>query len=223
MAMARADDRSPLSLRERVRVRADSGFTLVELLLVLVLLAMMAALAWPAIERPWSKHRLRAAADRVRTEWCLARIEAIRSGKAYVFQYTLGGRSFRTQRRPEGPDDEPWAWERSETAKPAAAGLAAPEASAVRSTTKILPEHVVFGAMTINRESAAATAGVEPPLVAPAGGGWSDAVCFYPDGTTSNVRLVLLNDRGSRVELTLRGLTGTVIVGEVQSQEERLP
>ena len=55
------------------------------------------------------------------------------------------------------------------------------------------------------------------------GGGWSDSICFYPDGTTSDVRLVLLNDRGNRVELTLRGLTGTVIVGDVQAPEERLP
>ena len=35
-----------------------SAFTLVELLLVLGLLTMMAAMAWPALERPFSNHRL---------------------------------------------------------------------------------------------------------------------------------------------------------------------
>lgn len=200
-----------------------AAFSLVELLLVLGLLTMIAALTWPALERPFSNHRLSAAADVIRREWCLARIEAIRSCSTHAFQYTLGDRSFRTQRRAEEPDDEPWAWERREAVEPAAAALSAPEAPALPSTTKTLPEHVVFGAMTMNMDLAAATAGLEPQLVRPVGGGWSDSICFYPDGTTSDVRLVLLNDRGSRVELTLRGLTGTVIVGDVQAPEERLP
>jgi prepilin-type N-terminal cleavage/methylation domain-containing protein len=200
----------------------DTGFTLVELLLVLGLLVIMAALAWPTLERPFSNQRLSAAADLVRTAWCQARIEAVRSGSAQAFQFTPGDRSFRTQRRAAEPDDEPWAWQRREAAGSSSV-LSPPEAPALPGATKTLPEHVVFGAVTMNGDAAAPTAGPGPQRAGPADGGWSDPICFYPDGTASDVRLVLLNDRGSRVELTLRGLTGTVIVGAVRSPEERWP
>jgi Tfp pilus assembly protein FimT len=188
----------------------------VELLLVLGLLAMVAALVWPVVERPFSRQRLRAAADVIRAEWCLARIEAIRSGSTYAFQCIAGGKQFRTQRLAEAPDTAPWAGQRQEAAEP-------PEAPALPSITKTLPEHMVFGALSMTADSAAAPAGSEPQAVGSTADGWSDSICFYPDGTTSDARLVLVNERGNRVELTLRGLTGTVSVGEVQEPAERWP
>ena len=42
-------------------------------------------------------------------------------------------------------------------------------------------------------------------------------VFFYPDGTTSTVRLVLTNEKQRVVEVWLRGLTGTVRVGPIQA------
>jgi Tfp pilus assembly protein FimT len=42
-------------------------------------------------------------------------------------------------------------------------------------------------------------------------------VFFYPDGTTSTVRLVLANEKQRVVEVWLRGLTGTVRVGPIQA------
>jgi hypothetical protein len=48
-------------------------------------------------------------------------------------------------------------------------------------------------------------------------------VFFYPDGTTSNAVVQLQNDRGRFVELTLRGMTGVVTIGEVALAEDRRP
>ena len=48
-------------------------------------------------------------------------------------------------------------------------------------------------------------------------------ILFHPDGTTSDARLVLKNDRGRAMELSLRGLTGTVTVGEMLDIEQLLP
>jgi hypothetical protein len=45
--------------------------------------------------------------------------------------------------------------------------------------------------------------------------GWSQPIFFYPDGTTSSVRLWLRNKDGRMIELYLRGLTGVVKVGNV--------
>lgn len=45
--------------------------------------------------------------------------------------------------------------------------------------------------------------------------GWSQAVKFYPDGTCSNGRWALLAEDLNRVEVELRGMSGTVRVGKV--------
>ena len=49
---------------------------------------------------------------------------------------------------------------------------------------------------------------------------WSDPIFFYPDGTTSDAQLTLKNEEGRAIELNLRGLTGTVEVGDILAVEE---
>ena len=66
-------------------------------LLVLALMAAVAALAWPTVRRQFDNYRLRTAADMMRTEWCLARIEAMRSGCVYTFRNSREGNRFFTQ------------------------------------------------------------------------------------------------------------------------------
>jgi prepilin-type N-terminal cleavage/methylation domain-containing protein len=191
--------------------KVQQGYTLVELLLVLGLLAAIGALAWPALERPFANRRLRVAADVVRTEWSLARVEAIRSGGPCVFRYAAGGRQFCRERQ-AGESPVAAVTEQQEEPLPAA------EAAASPSTPKKLPEGVFFSAAGVPLDLQAAAADAEP-----AESDWSEPIFFYPDGTTSDARLVLANDRGKHVELTLRGLTGTVSIGEVLTDEEQSP
>jgi hypothetical protein len=49
---------------------------------------------------------------------------------------------------------------------------------------------------------------------------WSPPILFYPDGTSSTVRLVLTNDRATYVTLKIRGLTGVAEVSDFLSAEE---
>ena len=80
-----------------------------------------------------------------------------------------------------------------------------------------LPEGITFYADDPALDAPAGTAAGgsdEPPLGAQV---WSDPILFCPDGTTSGARLQLKNDYDCTIELSLRGLTGTVTVGEVQS------
>ena len=44
---------------------------------------------------------------------------------------------------------------------------------------------------------------------------WSAPIYFYPDGTSSDARLQICNDRNGAIELMLRGMTGVVKVGDV--------
>jgi prepilin-type N-terminal cleavage/methylation domain-containing protein len=213
---------------------AHRGFTLVELLLVLALLTIIASLTALALRRPFANQRLDAAADMVRTQWCLARNEALRSGATYSFQFAVGGNSFRVQRCSDEPGDESRNWEAGSREQGAGSGasalLPAPSSPlpAHSGAAKFLPEHTLFDTMTWNSEIGSQrsevrdqTSDLRPLTSAP--GGWSDSIYFYPDGTTSDVRLVLVNDQGSLVELTLRGLTGAVAVSHVRAAGERLP
>lgn len=52
---------------------------------------------------------------------------------------------------------------------------------------------------------------------------WSEPILFYPDGTTSTAVLLLQNQYNRCVELSLRGLTGTVDIGEIYAAEGPFP
>ena len=82
-----------------------------------------------------------------------------------------------------------------------------------------MPDGVEFMPIETAPDAATPTGGPGRP----AGSGtpdWSDPIFFYPDGTTSDAQLTLKNDQGRSVELNLRGLTGTVDVGDILSVEE---
>ena len=67
-----------------VRRKRRDGLTLIEILLVLAIVIMVAALALPAMNGTFDAQRLTRAADMVRSDWSRARVEAIRSGQEWV-------------------------------------------------------------------------------------------------------------------------------------------
>ena len=77
--------------------------TLIEVLLVLALLVVLASMTWPALDRPMANQRLRKAADRVRTAWTRARIDAMSTGQTILFQCTLESDQYTIQSQ-AGPE-----------------------------------------------------------------------------------------------------------------------
>jgi prepilin-type N-terminal cleavage/methylation domain-containing protein len=63
------------------------GFTLAELLLVLALLVLMSAIAWPTLSRPLGTTKLREAARGLCNELARGRMRAIETGNVLVFRY----------------------------------------------------------------------------------------------------------------------------------------
>ena len=66
------------------------GFTLLEVLLVLGLLVMLAAVAWPSLSRPLAATRLREGARELCNELARARLRAIETGNVLVLRYEAG-------------------------------------------------------------------------------------------------------------------------------------
>lgn len=205
-----------LCSRRRPRRRA---ITLVEILLVLCLLLIIASMAWPVLDKTFDAQRLRKAADQVRAEWARARVKALSTGRIHIFQYAVGADRYATHRRVSSQVDAGGA------ARDVPPGFT--QASYHNPTPfggeRKLPEGVRFVASETIVDSRAEMVAADADSFRSADLGWSEPIFFYPDGTTSTARLVLKNRRGRTIELALRGLTGVVTVGDVQTPQEMLP
>jgi Tfp pilus assembly protein FimT len=204
--------------------------TLLEILLTLCLLVILASLTWPALGRPMATQRLRAAVDQVRTEWVHARVKAMSSGQPHTFRYTLDGDSYLLEA--EANEDDV-----SETtsANPTnTAGQDSGDSADSRSQHHRLPDKIRFitgqAAGQSGTQSAASgvqsTAfGSQSPAASAASSAAGDSaslsqpIFFYADGTSSDAQVSLRNEYGQTVALSLRGLTGVVLVSEVRSAE----
>jgi type II secretory pathway pseudopilin PulG len=181
--------------------------TLVEICLVLALMVIIAAIAVPAMVGTFSRAALTGGGAIVRGGLAKARLTAMQSGQIQVFRFELKGARFQLVRlnqvslpeseelRPDDPDAEH------------AAG------DVLRLPENRLPDGVIFAAGDV-----ATSAQVMATLDSPKDGPWSDPILFNPDGTTSDASLLLQNDQGLTIRVTLRGLTGIASVSEVGNE-----
>jgi prepilin-type N-terminal cleavage/methylation domain-containing protein len=176
------------------------GFTLLEVLLVLVVIVMLAAMAYPSIEAMYSDVRLNAAADQIRAAWADARGKAIEEGRPYRFAVQPDGQ-YRVA--PDGADF----WNGGDT--PAAATSSDTPPLVLEDS---LPKGVTFADGGINGGNADPSAGDSGP--------WQTIVRFLPDGTASqDVEIVFQAESGGRpLSLRLRGLTGSVTTPQAGGQ-----
>jgi hypothetical protein len=191
---------------------------LVELLLVLAILALIAATAWPSLERSLADQRLRDSADMVRAEWQHARAKAMSSGVAYQFCYTAEDRTYWI----EPCEDVDASAEAS--ASSGGGGSSSSEADRLE-----LPEEVTFVEGKVGEPSAEGMASEEAPAMersaveVPEDGEPNAPVVFSPDGTCSSAELTLRNEHERSITVTIHGLTAIAVVGEVFDAEEGRP
>ena len=182
---------------------ARSAFTFLELLLTLAILAITAAFAWPALDRPLAEQRLQKAAEAITAAWIGARVDAIESGQTCRFSYTPGGNRFRIER-----DDAASALGAELNLIADAAGLAEPNST----REETLPDGVLFYSEDMPRVDIDRPAPVEE--IASDALSWSEPLAFEPDGSSADFRVTLRNQYGTTVEVSLRGLTGVATIGE---------
>ncbi len=186
------------------------AFTLMELMLTLSLLVIIAALAWPVMDGPFANLRMRKAADKVRAEWVTARVEAMDTGRTFVFRYVPEKDRFiiKPHVRTETSGDQEYT------------GFGERSAATVCDS---LPQGITFLASQTESDTRASGFGLDSDPTVDSTSDWSDPILFYPDGTTSSAELTLRDKDGRCINLKLRGLTGVVKIGEVYSGERGLP
>jgi prepilin-type N-terminal cleavage/methylation domain-containing protein len=190
------------------------GFTLLEILLVLAIMAAITGMVWPALMRALTDHQLRVGAQVVRDELSNTRRQAVDTGLMYQFLYEPGGRRFCSIpcERESAPADNRRVRITANTAideLPRRAGelpegLVFPKDSVISFQTQRLPSELFAGL---------------PGADSLATVGWSDPVLFHTDGGAEGPN-VTLSDPRKRLVVTveIRDLTGSVKVGNVEQE-----
>lgn len=184
--------------------RGPGGFTLFEMLLVLVLISIMLALAWPALGRLSTRQQLVQSGELARIRLMAARVHAIEQGLPYQFRFEPGG-----QRYCILPGDS--------SAEPAVdsggGAVQLPVASGKlpgRVTFDDLETGTTGGGMIPQPRFSALPDARDLAIVS-----WSPPIVFQADGTGPDQTITLTDPQESRsVVIALRGLTGGVIVSD---------
>ncbi len=196
------------------------GFTLLELMLVLVVLVVAAALVWPLADRAFATQTLRSSADVVRAAWVDARVKAITTGQPHVFFFQPGTDAFHVEPfRGTSPEAELLSQDELMNVQQ--------EFAMIGHVKKTLPDGITFeiGGLEFDTRGAALEElstrgqGFQARSQAPRPLGaedpdamWAPPLYFYPDGTTSTAKVGITNEHGLIIVISLRGLTGTVSV-----------
>ncbi len=199
------------------RATRRRGVTLLELLLVLAVLTLLGAVAWPSLDRSLADQRLRNAADMIRAQWTQAQVRAVASGTVQYFRNEPGGRYYWLQ----SDDDAVAAGSTSNKGSlPLSGGFPA--------DALLLPDDVTFDEATVEvaalddaLDAYGQSMGADSAAL---GNDTSDAtIAFYPDGDCSSVRLVLRNSYDQCIAVSLQGLTGLATVSDVFAGKDAAP
>ena len=218
--------------RSSGRRMSVSGFTLLELLLVLTLLVVIGGIASQSLRGPIESQRLRRSSELLRIALGRARVKAMQSGQTQVFRYEIAGRRYQTH--PLALDSEASEWgldafgqsdELAQINDPNNPDVfSATRAKQVNTLAELryqLPEGIVFQQGATELDLRMSLAQEELATLDQAMQNWSQPILFYPDGSTSEARLFLSNQAGQRfVAIRLRSLTGIPVVSGVLSPEE---
>jgi Tfp pilus assembly protein FimT len=181
------------------RPRQRPSYTLLEVTLVVALLAIVTALAYPSIDGMYGHHRLTAALDEVRAAWAAGRAHAIEEGQAYRFSVVLGKGNFRLA------PDSPEYWEGG---NPTPSGNG-PQPVVVAGA---LPRGVTF-ANGAGGNAAPGGANPDTVLASVSPGQYQTLAVFLPDGTARDDVEIRFNVRGAApAVIRLRSMTGVVSV-----------
>ncbi len=176
------------------------GFTLLELMLVLGVIVAVLAMAAPMLHRSFSYQTLKSGADQVRAAFTDARAKSIKTGNVYAFLY-----SPKTDIYTIAPFINSYS-------------IINPEIiSTVQNPPPMqqLPRGIQFVGAAVSQDARAQFESEDAPL--PPGG--MTPILFYPDGTSQDASLVIINENGELIRVDLRGLTGLSSTNRMSTED----
>jgi cytoskeletal protein RodZ len=182
-------------------------------------MVVIAALVWPALDKPFAAQRLRTSADQIRAELTRGRVAAMQSGRLHVFSVDPSTGRFLVHPADEATDNDatsPTTMSTTSTTPTVLRGQALPDGIRLQellAVDDVTPLPQVAQAQTAALPTAAPSApttgaNAAGPMTAP------QSIYFHPDGTTSSARFTLANQHGVTLVLELRGLTGATRASE---------
>lgn len=199
------------------------GFTLLELLLVLTILAVLAGFAVPTFESMVSSRRIQNSIEKLQNELLEARVEAMKTGQAQVFRATIHGNSYSITPWLSGNEEIDAAagatvmtaggvveTERTSTgAVAASSGVDSDSLRALETDVMFLSiDTLVDSRNALEIQKSGEIAPMPGAPAASASGSTSSPLLLYPDGTSTTAQVILADVYGRRWAIQLRGVTG---------------
>ncbi len=186
------------------RSNSRCGFSLLELILVIAVLIVFASLAMPMVLQTFQRQGLVKGCDRIRGEMGKARVRAMRTGKVHALYFVAGQPWFVVAPYEEAREQNTKAAERLQSL--------ANRPPYSDTEEDLLPRGVIFSnnaEAVVDARAAQTVADNEESAL--------QTVFFYPDGTAQDARVTLQNEKGSKRDVVVRGLTGTAVLREHQT------
>lgn len=217
------------AVRDSLHVSADhprrevrSAFTLLELLLVLGVVVVLAAMSWPRLTGIMRRQSVLGNAEQVRQLCDRARVRAVEEGQTLQLRYEPHGRHYVLL--PHEPVDPG-----TQLPTPAAgtSPAAVPgEPYRVHQISEDCQFHVDSALVSGQKLEVERLA--DPWLAQLENGSaardiaWSLPILFFPDGSATDGLLTVLDRDRRYINLSIRGLTGTVQVSPIEVLAQRL-
>lgn len=218
LALRPACDRQPASgQRRRIGTECRPAFTLLEVILVLTILVVIAGLSWPQLLRYLRERTIREEAHSVRVELNRARIKAIDQGLTYQFRFEPDGQRFVVL-----PYDRPDIGAGSSLDPATGTASTSQPTAIVPIVSGQLPKSCRFDVPKVANPTSGAEQRVwteklpdEWLLLIPDGNAlretsWGPPIRFFADGSADDGAVTILDDDRRRIEISVRGFTGTV-------------
>lgn len=198
------------------------GFTLLELLLAMAILAALASVVLPQVSWVLGDRRLVGAGDQLRVEMTQVRVDAMRQGRVMMMEGLLEGGELRVKPFYSLADSTEALDQTGSQSSLLSGGeqatMSIMVADQAEAQTIELPENIQIESVGV--VSSARAAEIEQATVELGNEGWSQPILFYPDGTTSTAIVVLKHETHGRLSVKLRGITGDVTLGEMEAVEQ---
>ena len=201
--------------RHHNHLQLRGGFSLVELLIVMAVLAAVAGLVLPSMRGPLDKSRITGAAKELQASLAKARSLAIRESSQIVFRYEISGDRYMIERATGPVNAMITVLEDQSGTATTPSGLTSESAEVSAQSVDVTGESSLISqilregrlpvGVTFAEPVASAFITSEPSAVSLRR--WSDPIRFEPSGRTQDATIRVAGQRDFVVDVTLRGLT----------------